>query len=135
MILAFSPVGAAFRTRAQKFPSLFSQCSIDWFLAWPEDALVTVSNKFLDNFTLDATPEVRAGLSIHMGRCHDLVTEMTGVYYAKMRRTVHVTPKSYLSFIDLYKSVYKKKFNLIDVEERNIVSGLDKLAKAAEDIS
>ena len=42
-VLAFSPVGNKFRERSQKFPSLFSQCSIDWFLPWPEDALVAVS--------------------------------------------------------------------------------------------
>jgi dynein heavy chain len=42
-VLAFSPVGTKFRERSQKFPSLFSQCSIDWFLPWPEDALVAVS--------------------------------------------------------------------------------------------
>jgi len=35
MILAFSPVGTKFRERSQKFPSLFSQCAIDWFLPWP----------------------------------------------------------------------------------------------------
>jgi dynein heavy chain len=35
MVLAFSPVGTKFRDRSQKFPSLFSQCSIDWFLPWP----------------------------------------------------------------------------------------------------
>lgn len=34
-VLAFSPVGTKFRTRSQKFPSLFSCCSIDWFLPWP----------------------------------------------------------------------------------------------------
>jgi len=45
MVLAFSPVGTKFRERSQKFPSLFSQCSIDWFLPWPEDALVSVSSK------------------------------------------------------------------------------------------
>lgn len=48
MILAFSPVGTKFRERAQKFPSLFSQCNIDWFLPWPEDALVSVAHKFLN---------------------------------------------------------------------------------------
>lgn len=47
MVLAFSPVGTKFRERSQKFPSLFSQCAIDWFLPWPEEALVAVSNKFL----------------------------------------------------------------------------------------
>lgn len=49
MVLAFSPVGTKFRERARKFPSLFSSCTIDWFLPWPEEALVSVSHKFLNN--------------------------------------------------------------------------------------
>jgi dynein heavy chain len=48
-----------------------------------------------------------------------------------MRKYVYVTPKSYLSFIELYKNVYKDKYEGIDKEERNIVSGLDKLAEAS----
>jgi len=47
VILAFSPVGTKFRTRASMFPSLFSQCSIDWFLPWPIAALVDVSGRFI----------------------------------------------------------------------------------------
>ena len=58
-ILAFSPVGNKFRERSQKFPSLFSSCSIDWFLPWPEDALVAVSHNYLDGFKMDATKEVK----------------------------------------------------------------------------
>jgi len=48
-----------------------------------------------------------------------------------MRRHVYVTPKSYLSFIDLYKEVYKKKYNGIDIEEANIIRGLEKLTEAS----
>lgn len=134
MILAFSPVGTKFRERSQKFPSLFSQCNIDWFLPWPEDALVAVSQKFLKGFTMDATPEIRKELEFHMGKCHDLVTEVCDIYFQRMRRHVYVTPKSYLSFIDLYKDVYKKKYDGIDKEESNIVKGLDRLAEAAEGV-
>ncbi len=39
VILAFSPIGDAFRNRMRKFPSLINCCTIDWFQAWPEDAL------------------------------------------------------------------------------------------------
>jgi dynein heavy chain len=81
MILAFSPVGTKFRERSQKFPSLFSQCSIDWFLPWPEDALVSVSRKFLDGFKLDAKKEVKVALEFHMGKCHDLVTDVCELYF------------------------------------------------------
>ena len=41
VILAFSPIGDAFRNRMRKFPSLINCCTIDWFQAWPDDALGT----------------------------------------------------------------------------------------------
>jgi dynein heavy chain len=117
MVLAFSPVGVKFRERAQKFPAIFSGCSIDWFLPWPEEALVSVSSKKMAGFKMDAKKEVRTNLELHMGKVHDLVTDVCTEYYQRMRRHVYVTPKSYLAFIDLYKDVYKVKYDAIDVED------------------
>ena len=51
-----------------------------------------------------------------------------------MRRNVYVTPKSYLSFISAYNELYNKKYRVIDKDEGNIISGLDKLAKAGADV-
>jgi dynein heavy chain len=51
-----------------------------------------------------------------------------------MRRHVYVTPKSYLSFIDLYKDVYGTKFNDLNTEEKNIRLGLEKLNEAAKGV-
>jgi len=96
--------------------------------------LVAVSQKFLTGFKIDCTPEILGNLERHMGKCHDLVTEVCDVYFQRMRRHVYVTPKSYLSFIELYKDVYKVKYDGIDVEEANIVSGLEKLAEAAQGV-
>jgi len=56
MVLAFSPVNVKFRERAQKFPTVFNGCSIDWFLPWPEEALISVSQKFLGDADID-TPD------------------------------------------------------------------------------
>ena len=42
-----SPIGDAFRTRLRQFPSLVNCCTIDWFTAWPQDALQTVAEQFL----------------------------------------------------------------------------------------
>jgi dynein heavy chain, axonemal len=36
-----------FPIRAQKFPSVFSGVAINWFLPWPEEALVAVAQAFL----------------------------------------------------------------------------------------
>lgn len=50
IMLCFSPVGQKFRDRARKFPALFNECTIDWFLPWPEEALVSVAETFIKNF-------------------------------------------------------------------------------------
>jgi len=51
-----------------------------------------------------------------------------------MRRYVYVTPKSYLSFIELYKELYKTKYDTIYEEESNISKGLERLAEANRDV-
>ena len=134
MVLAFSPVGTKFRERARKFPSLFSSCTIDWFLPWPEEALVSVSHKFLNNFEIDCSKDTKIEVEKHMGKVHDLVTEVCDVYFQRMRRYVYVTPKSYLAFIDIYKQVYKTKFDGLNNEEQNIRKGLTRLKEAAEGV-
>ena len=65
---------------------------------------------------------------LHMGKVHKMVDNVCKLYYAQMRRNVYVTPKSYLSFISAYSELYTKKYKGIDVEESNVILGLDKLA-------
>lgn len=48
--LCFSPVGQKFRDRFRKFPALFNECTIDWFLPWPEEALISVAESFIEKF-------------------------------------------------------------------------------------
>ena len=47
-ILCFSPVGTTLRTRARQFPAIVNNTSINWFQPWPEDALRSVSTRFLE---------------------------------------------------------------------------------------
>lgn len=63
-----------------------------------------------------------------------MVTEVCDLYFQRMRRYVYVTPKSYLSFIDSYKQVYRVKYDELNIEEKNIRNGLSKLAEAAQGV-
>ena len=47
IVLAMSPVGAAFSRRCRLFPSLISCTTIDWYIRWPDDALLAVAQKKL----------------------------------------------------------------------------------------
>ena len=40
-IFAFSPAGGQLFTWSQQFPGLMSGCTIDWFLDWPQEALLS----------------------------------------------------------------------------------------------
>lgn len=137
IVLVFSPANEKFAERARKFPGLIGCCTIDWFLRWPEQALVDVSFKFLatdPNFKIEASKNVTQALVAHIASVHNLVTEGCDEYFQKYRRAVHVTPKSYLAFITGYKSVYTRKLSTLIVQENNVNTGLKKLAEAETDV-
>ena len=51
-----------------------------------------------------------------------------------MRRQVYQTPKSYLSCIAAYKSMYEDKSNALKQKESRVNLGRDKLIQGAEDV-
>ena len=99
------------------------------------DALISVSRGFIEKFELASTKKEKECLIEHMGICHSLVVEVCEEYFTKMRRQVFQTPKSYLSFIGVYKGLYRK--NLDDLQEREdrLRLGLEKLIGGAEDVA
>lgn len=54
VVLCFSPVGSTLRVRSRKFPALINCTQINWFHEWPQEALVSVSLRFLEE--LEALP-------------------------------------------------------------------------------
>ena len=83
-----SLVGQKFRERARKFPAIFNECTIDWFLPCPEEAL-SVAESFIKNFKgLETTAEVKIELFKHIGTVYLMV---------------FVTPKSFLNYLNSIK--------------------------------
>lgn len=52
IVICFSPIGDTFRNRCRDFPSLINCTTIDWFSAWPKDALESVAQRFLGEVQL-----------------------------------------------------------------------------------
>eukprot|EP00985_Skeletonema_marinoi_P019833 scaffold11509_cov105-Skeletonema_marinoi.AAC.1 len=134
IILCMSPMNPKFPIRARKFPGLVSGPTIDWFLPWPEEALVSVSHGFIKDFPLDCSEEVKSSLMTHMGVVHKMVTDVCDEYFNSMRRQVYQTPKSYLSFISAYKAMYHKKLETLKEKESRVNLGLEKLIQGAKDV-
>jgi dynein heavy chain len=53
VVLTMSPIGSAFRQRCLMFPSLVNCCTIDWFNAWPAEALYSVAHVKLSEKAAD----------------------------------------------------------------------------------
>ena len=132
IVMCFSPVGEKFRSRALKFPGLISGCTLNWLQPWPKDALVNVASHFLKDFKIQCADEAKQSLFETMASVQESVSDACVTYFQRFRRTTHVTPKSFLNFIGVYKKVYEKQEHEIGILASRMTAGLDKLGDASE---
>lgn len=139
MSLCFSPVGDAFRTRARKFPAIINATVIDWFHPWPEDALLSVAGKFLEE--LEMPEEIRESVVKFMPHSFKIVNNMSDEVKQKEGRFIYTTPKSFLELIKLFKNMLNKQMtNLVDAKERyelgivKIIDTQEIVSKLEEDL-
>ena len=138
VVLCMSPAHPDFSTRARRFPGIFSAYSINWFLSWPRDALVSVATALVGDQmeSLECTPDEKTALLEHMGEVHTMAVALCDEYKRKTRRMrVHQTPKSYLSFLSDYRAMYTTKLGEVKQKASNVTLGLERLEKAAEDVA
>lgn len=57
------------------------------------------------------------------------------LHNCRFRRQTHVTPKSYLSFIDGYKTIYEENKSHIGELAERMKTGLDKLVEASASVA
>ena len=132
IVLAFSPIGSAFRDRLRKFPSLINCCTIDWFFKWPSDALVAVAQKFLAD--VDFEDGIRSEIVPLCQRIHTDVEELTDRFRREVRRVTYVTPTSYLELIRSFKTALSAQRESVQAERMRYVVGLEKLNFATEQV-
>uniref|UniRef100_A0A803SSJ0 Dynein axonemal heavy chain 17 n=1 Tax=Anolis carolinensis TaxID=28377 RepID=A0A803SSJ0_ANOCA len=133
VILCFSPVGSTLRVRARKFPSVVNCTAIDWFHEWPDDALVSVSARFLEEIE-GIEPDVKASISLFMSYVHKTVNEMSKVYLSTERRYNYTTPKTFLEQIKLYQNLLAKKRRELIARIERLENGLMKLQSTASQV-
>ncbi|XP_041969099.1 dynein beta chain, ciliary-like [Aricia agestis] len=133
VVLCFSPVGATLRVRARKFPSIVNCTAIDWFHEWPQEALRSVSKRFIAE--VESLPaDLVEPVSNFMSHVHQSVNKMSAVYYQNERRYNYTTPKTFLEQIALYGKLLNEKTTNLNMTITRLENGLEKLASCAADV-
>uniref|UniRef100_A0A803T0M9 Dynein axonemal heavy chain 12 n=1 Tax=Anolis carolinensis TaxID=28377 RepID=A0A803T0M9_ANOCA len=132
VVVAFSPIGDAFRNRLRQFPSLINCCTIDWFQPWPEDALERVAIKFLER--LELTELERQEVVPICKHFHTSVLSLSARFLEQLGRHNYVTPTSYLELIASFQQLLTQNRDTIMKAKKRYTNGLDKLAFAESQV-
>jgi len=132
IVLAFSPIGSAFRTRLRMFPSLVNCCTINWFTAWPQQALRSVADTFLANVDLEL--KTKKGVIEVCVLMQRTVREMSADMLSSLNRYYYVTPTSYLELINTFKNILSKQRLEVMETKTRYDNGLSKLAETENQV-
>jgi dynein heavy chain len=126
-----SPLGEAFRERLRKFPSIVNCTTIDWFSAWPDEALQSVAMRSFVESDLDLGSHLESVVTVCKG-VHQSVFSTSIEFRETLQRHNYVTPTSYLELLSTYRKVLGKKRTQVGSLKDRLQNGLDKLMSTAE---
>lgn len=130
IVLTFSPVGDQFRNRCRQFPSIINCCTIDWYNAWPPEALYSVARRQFEEFEEKlGIKEVLDTLSKASMHIHQSVKDASEDFYAELRRRNYTTPTSYLDLIKTYVELLGKQRVIVPAKMTRYQNGITRLAE------
>lgn len=130
-----SPVGEDFRRRLRTFPSLVNCTTIDWFLPWPEEALIsTADNHFKENMKIN-DDTLRKGLVDISVDMQMRVTRLRNRYEAELRRYYYVTPTSYLELLSTLQKMLSSREAIVTNQIKRYKNGCETIQKTEAQVA
>jgi len=133
--ICMSPIGSDFLNYCKLYPALINNTTIDWFMQWPETALIEVAEKYLRKMDNSVPQECVEGLANFAGYAHSIVNEYALVMRQELRRVFHVTPTNFIELLKGYDRILKDKRKLVGDQITKLTNGLQKLDDARDQVS
>jgi len=134
LVICMSPLGEVFRARLRNFPSLVNNCTIDWFMPWPDDALREVARDTFDPIA-ELSEGYKSAIVAMAGQIHLSVEKASATMSVELSRFNYVTPTSYLELLRTYRTLLSRKQTELALARRRLVIGLDKLASTEVEVA
>merc|ERR1711871_1389364 len=108
---------------------------VDYFLPWPQSALEGVARSAIDQFEdVKLGTKLQPPLAFHMAQTHSSVVHLCTEYRSKMQRCTYQTPKTFISYLALYKDLFLQKRAEVATKEARVKLGLAKLKQGSKDV-
>jgi len=130
--ICMSPVGESFRSYIRQYPALINNTTIDWFMPWPEEALIEVANKFLTQ--IDLPDEKRQNLANLCGYTHAITQKYAERMEKELKRIFYVTPTNFIELLKGFDKILAQKRKEVNSQINKLKNGLGRLEVAREEV-
>ncbi|XP_026849759.1 dynein heavy chain 12, axonemal [Drosophila persimilis] len=134
IVLSFSPIGDALRTRVRLYPSLVNCCTIDWYDSWPEEALQMIARMSLVDVNVPSE-EIKMAIVDTCQYFHTTAARATRAFCQLSGRHIYQTNASFIELIRSFQTLIDLKQSETMFAKMRYIGGLDTLANAAAAIS
>ncbi|CBZ25938.1 putative dynein heavy chain, partial [Leishmania mexicana MHOM/GT/2001/U1103] len=134
--LCMSPLGEVFRSRLRMFPALVNCCTVDWFSAWPQQALRSVARNYFAMMPLLAqqAKAVEACTEVCV-RVHVSVDAVSVRFLAETQRHNYVTPTSFLELLHTFRALMETQTEKNQTTKDRFINGLAKLRETEDAVA
>ncbi|XP_029770277.1 cytoplasmic dynein 1 heavy chain 1-like, partial [Terrapene carolina triunguis] len=152
VVFTMNPSSEGLKDRAATSPSLFNRCVLNWFGDWSTEALYEVGKEFTSKMDLekpnyivpDYMPVVYEKLPQPPSHREAIVNSCVFVHQtlhqANARlakwggRTMAITPRHYLDFINHYVNLFNEKRSELEEQQMHLNVGLRKIKETVDQV-
>ncbi|XP_053612058.1 dynein heavy chain, cytoplasmic isoform X6 [Plodia interpunctella] len=152
VVFTMNPSSEGLKDRAATSPALFNRCVLNWFGDWSDGALFQVGKEFTSRMDLEcadyvppelfpaacgevpARPAHREAVVNACVYVHQTLHRANARRAKRANRTMAITPRHYLDFIQQMVKLYAEKRADLEEQQLHLNVGLGKIAETVEQV-
>lgn len=152
VVFTMNPSTDGLKDRAATSPALFNRCVLNWFGDWSDNALFQVGKEFTSRVDLErplwkcpdffpsvcslipSQPSHRDAVINACVYVHQTLHKANTRLAKRSGRTMAITPRHYLDFINHFVKLYQEKRSDLEEQQLHLNVGLSKIAETVEQV-